>query len=1070
MREGVPVNLIGLFVNPSSEFMYMGHFSNYNSLIMSKYFNVLLGFALLGMFLPVWASHASAAENTACPLPVPLDQNVECGYLSVPEDHAAPNGPTIQIAYAVVHSHSPAPEPDPVIFLNGGPGGPMRFVLEGISSYNFLLASRDIVLFDPRGVDHSRPNLDCSELAGPFRREMLGETVPTSSWLEVSNTCRDGWLAQDIDLAQYNSLNTALDARDLWHALGYEKVNLFSLSYGTVLAQILMREDPQDLRAVVLDSPLPIDTRVETDVPRHVSDSLETLFQNCTNDFSCHLAYPDLPVVYAQLRDQSIESPVQLNATDPVTDIAFAFTFEASDLGTLISGPPRTIPAAIYDLHDGIFDAVIEQRQGLLDNLERFGWGHAFGLVNTVFCTEAMFYMQPGERASSSLPEAKLMVDEVQESYCQNWVNAPMRPLSPLPTAEVPTLILIGEYDTRLPVSYAQRIAAALPNSQWHLFPGVGHVVYQSSPCAVAMLTNFIVSPSEPLNTSCISGGATPSLDTRFLLRAEFITPFAKAMTIIFSVFILGGLVAGGMKISRQRFGIAWNMVRRRAGWLAPGLTLILLFIVVMVDRANLQNISADPARLFVYIISITTGIQAALLFAPDDEPAFEIQLAAARPLAWTILERFTFLLSQQILLGMLLSFVFSTPIINWLPPTILFAAIGASLAILTRRSSVGVLFVILVWFAAFIVADPLIQRMPILWIVHPFLEETSHQYIMNRWLVFLTGILMIMAVAAIPRKEENLLFGGVRQRGGAKRTAPRTVPAAKAVDSLPASTFQIRLAQLIALTRTELTLQWRRHSLGTSALALVALPLLGALVSMGSYQGYKTIITLGGLAAESAKSEVTFQMLPYFIVAGLLVFALLVPTVVADIIPMDAQIHVREIFDSLPMPRMIYLVGKVFAAWAGVLLMSAVQLLLCGAAWWILVAPFDLTMLIEVWATLVWIGLVNSASVMLLASRLSARRSVLVGVGYAFVSVISIGAGIFLQGHFLKAILPGRPAVVLYFIFVLFATRLPNTNISTEVLARYATQADILYAAIAGLAQVVLIGCLMWLRYRKED
>ena len=47
----------------------------------------------------------------------------ECGYLTVLEDRSKPSGPTIRIHYAVFQSFSESPLPDPVVYLEGGPGG-----------------------------------------------------------------------------------------------------------------------------------------------------------------------------------------------------------------------------------------------------------------------------------------------------------------------------------------------------------------------------------------------------------------------------------------------------------------------------------------------------------------------------------------------------------------------------------------------------------------------------------------------------------------------------------------------------------------------------------------------------------------------------------------------------------------------------------------------------------------------------------------------------------------------------------------------------------------------------------
>jgi hypothetical protein len=54
---------------------------------------------------------------------MPKGYTVECGMVTVPEDHANPDGPKIKLAVAIVHSTSPDPAPDPVLFIVGGPGG-----------------------------------------------------------------------------------------------------------------------------------------------------------------------------------------------------------------------------------------------------------------------------------------------------------------------------------------------------------------------------------------------------------------------------------------------------------------------------------------------------------------------------------------------------------------------------------------------------------------------------------------------------------------------------------------------------------------------------------------------------------------------------------------------------------------------------------------------------------------------------------------------------------------------------------------------------------------------------------
>ena len=66
-------------------------------------------------------------DDSSCPFEMPpgMDEgrDVECGYLNVPENRSDPASRTIQIAVAIFRNPSGRPEPDPIIYLEGGPGG-----------------------------------------------------------------------------------------------------------------------------------------------------------------------------------------------------------------------------------------------------------------------------------------------------------------------------------------------------------------------------------------------------------------------------------------------------------------------------------------------------------------------------------------------------------------------------------------------------------------------------------------------------------------------------------------------------------------------------------------------------------------------------------------------------------------------------------------------------------------------------------------------------------------------------------------------------------------------------------
>ena len=81
---------------------------------------------------------------------------------------------------------------------------------------------------------------------------------------------------------------------DLRLALGYDQWNLYGVSYGTRLALTVMRDYPQGVRSVVLDSVYPLQVNLYTDLPENFDRSLKVLFETCAANADCSSTYPDL--------------------------------------------------------------------------------------------------------------------------------------------------------------------------------------------------------------------------------------------------------------------------------------------------------------------------------------------------------------------------------------------------------------------------------------------------------------------------------------------------------------------------------------------------------------------------------------------------------------------------------------------------------------------------------------------------------------------------------------------------------------------------------------------------------
>src|SRR5262245_31908747 len=148
-------------------------------------------------------------EKVNCVISVPKTLKVECGFLVVPENRSKAGSPTIRLAVAVFKSAAAKPLPDPVIFLDGGPGG--HTLETAVASYNNVFkafgARRDFIMFDQRGVGFSSPNLDCPEETAAWY-DNIGKPITFKERMGLDRKalveCHARLVSEGIDLSAYN--------------------------------------------------------------------------------------------------------------------------------------------------------------------------------------------------------------------------------------------------------------------------------------------------------------------------------------------------------------------------------------------------------------------------------------------------------------------------------------------------------------------------------------------------------------------------------------------------------------------------------------------------------------------------------------------------------------------------------------------------------------------------------------------------------------------------------------------------------------------------------------------------
>ena len=279
---------------------------------------------------------------------------VECGAVTVPLNYEEPAGDKVDLAFAILHSHSLSPAPDPVIYLHGGPGSAELHTLSPDLTERFdkLRQRRDIVIFDQRGAGYSLGELNCALGTGEEIQAGLnsGKLSQEEFFNAVFAQCLQTLAARAVDLAAYTTPNNARDVDNLAHALGYDTYNLYGVSYGTKLGLEVIRQHPAGLRTVVLDSVAPPNVKLYERMGEGPEQSFINIAAMCQADADCAAAYPDLVDRLNALFAQLDEAPIA--AKPPVTS-----AYLAAILGHANS--PKNVwqvayfPRLIYDLEQG---------------------------------------------------------------------------------------------------------------------------------------------------------------------------------------------------------------------------------------------------------------------------------------------------------------------------------------------------------------------------------------------------------------------------------------------------------------------------------------------------------------------------------------------------------------------------------------------------------------------------------------------------------------------------------------------------------------------------------------------
>jgi pimeloyl-ACP methyl ester carboxylesterase len=387
-----------------------------------------------------------------------------CGTMLRPENPADPDSPDIELRIAVVPALNLNPETDPVVPIAGGPGqGSVEFYAIYRGAFEPLRRSRDILLVDQRGTGESS-RMDC-----PIEDDAL-LFEPTPSLEETIQFVRDCLEALPHDPRYFTTSVAVTDLEAVRVALGYSKLNLYGVSYGTRVAQHFARRYPDSTRTVVIDGVVPPQVTLGPEIATQSQRALDNILARCAADPDCGERFPGIGATFARIVAELRAAPVDIAVPHPSTGRMEAFSFgEAQFAGAvrLLAYDPATIALLPLFIHEaGESNWVPLGAQYLMTALQMSD-ALALGMHNAVMCTEDMPFLDRTiiDYAGINASYMGSFQLETLEAMCEVWPAGVIDDAFKVPLAtDLPFLLLSGDADPITPPRYADLAAAELTN------------------------------------------------------------------------------------------------------------------------------------------------------------------------------------------------------------------------------------------------------------------------------------------------------------------------------------------------------------------------------------------------------------------------------------------------------------------------------------------------------------------------------------------------------------------------------------------------------------------------------
>ncbi|MCK4663962.1 MAG: alpha/beta fold hydrolase [Bacteroidales bacterium] len=332
---------------------------------------------------------------------------------------------------------------EPIFLLNGGPG---KSNIWDDMFPEWLLSSHDIIMVGYRGIEGS-VILDAPEI-----KSFLKKTYKPLSdnnynnlktlWLQVF----ERYNKENIDLSGYNLEEVVEDIESVRKFLKYDKINLFSFSYGTMLSQLYCLNYNEHLNKIVMNNARPLGyVNFESNI---IESQLEYINNLGTQNSLCNKKSQDIKLLFENI----LNDIDKINTPHPI---------DTDKLKLIIFKKLNSVTNYNY-----IFESLLLANNGYYDNLYELESQFYDEFISDLVlgdCIMKRFSNYPVNNTTNN--QKHNLGNELAKINNRYWniinnedINITVNSVYKINNCNIPSLFVSGSIDFSAPVEYVKNV------------------------------------------------------------------------------------------------------------------------------------------------------------------------------------------------------------------------------------------------------------------------------------------------------------------------------------------------------------------------------------------------------------------------------------------------------------------------------------------------------------------------------------------------------------------------------------------------------------------------------------